>query len=387
MPEDSPIDLAKLDAWCGVRPGMTRAQVLETLQQQGVEAEEYGSDNLTATTDAWEMQFYFATDDSRRLRQLSIEEGEILWGGQRLVGVRLDEALRLLGSPATAVWQANDVIHEPFPEPGDAPIAPVTDEELLEEGTVWLPERGLGLVIGEGEVIGVAWRAPQDLPTQFAGPVTNAQRELSTRPDLESHLDAKRAARFKAEEKKDPLSSLRTLLTVATIAALAFVAKKGFEEMQLWNKAPTLTAKFVAIENVPMKQFRDFLPPELRWLFPRLKPVIVEAYRVEFTAPREELPQQATLEQGELYVPPREAGDEVPVVYLSGNPPRVKGLARARDSAFVDYMPWAIAIGAIWLLAQFALGLLPAALSVVPRIVRRLAPKSVVKDVDRPELR
>ena len=387
MPDDTLLDLAKLDAWCGMRPGMSRAQVLEALKARGVEAEEYGTDDLTAITDEWEMEFFFAKDGSERLRQLSIDGGEILWGGQPLLGIRLDDAWRLLGSPVTAVWQPGDATDTPFPEPPAAPVPPPTDEQLLEEGTVWLPERGLGLAIYAGEVIAVAWRATQDLPTQYAGPVTPAQRELSKRPDLESYLQEKRSERFKITVKKDPLSPMRTLVTLATIVALGLVGKKGFEEMKLWNQAPTLTARFVAVERVPMKQFRDFLPPALSWIFPRTKTVIVEAYRVEFTPPLEELPRQAVLERGELYVPPEKPGDEVPIVYLAGDPPRTKGLSRARDSAFIDYVPWAIAIGALWLIAQFAIGLLPAVFRVVPRLAKRLAPSGVFKDLDRPELR
>jgi len=93
------------------------------------------------------------------------------------------------------------------------------------------------------------------------------------------------------------------------------------------------------------------------------------------------------LERGELYVPPEKAGDEVPIVHVAGDPPRTKGLSRARDSAFLDYVPWAIAIGALWLLVQFALGLVPAVLRIVPRLAKRFAPSGVVKDSDRPELR
>ena len=366
---------------------MARAQVLAALQQHGVEAEAYGADNLTATQDEWEIEFYFATDGTERLRQLSVEGEAVFWNGQQMIGTRVDDTLRLVEAAGSAMWEANDVTGDPFPEPDAAPAKPVSDEELLEEGTIWLPERGLGLVICEGEVIAVAWRAPQDMPARFAGPVTEAQRQLSLRSDLESHLRTERMERHKVEEKKDPLSPLRTIVSLATIVALGLVAKKGFEEMRLWSQAPTLTAKFVAIEQAPLKQFRDFLPPALRWVIPRGKPVIADAYRVEFTAPREESPQQAVLERGELYVPPQQPGDEVPVAYLDGNPPRVKGLARARDSAFVDYVPWAIAIGAIWLVVQFALNLLPGLLRLVPGLIQRLVPSSVEKDPDRPELR
>jgi hypothetical protein len=50
-------------------------------------------------------------------------------------------------------------------------------------------------------------------------------------------------------------------------------------------------------------------------------------------------------------------------------------------------MPWAIAIGALWLIVHFAIGLLPALLRVAPRLIKRLVPSGGGQDPDRPELR
>jgi hypothetical protein len=333
------------------------------------------------------LEFSFTKDGAERLRQIAIDGEHILWNGQPLVGVRVDDAWRTIGSPANAVWEANDAMADPFPEMDGEPHNPRSDEELIEEGTVWLPDRGLGLVVCEGEVYGVVWRAIEDLPRHFAGPLTPAQRELSKRPDLEGHLRAKRSERYKLEAKKDPLSPVRTLVTIATVVALAWVGKLGFDESLVWSQAQTLQAKFIAEEQVPMKQFRDYLPPALRWVVPPGRPVIVEAYRVEYIAPMTEIIGQVVLERGELYVPPQNPGDEVPVAYVAGDPPRVKGLSRARDSAFVEYIPWAIAIGALWLIIHFALSFLPRVLRFAPKLIQRFAPTGVVKDPNRPELR
>lgn len=384
---DPSLDLAKLDSWCGVRPGMTRNEVQEIMRRRGIEVQEYGADSLTAVADDWEISFDFTTDGRERLRQMTVDGDAILWEGQPLIGLQLDDAWRLLGSPTNAVWQAADDQENTSAATDRDPATVLTDEELLDEGTMWLPERGLGLFIHQGEVLDVAWRAPQDLPARFDGPVTEAQRQLSKRPDLERHLDDWRSEQSKVEEKKDPLSLFRKSVTIIAIAALIMVGKKGFDEMRLWGDAPNLQAKFIAVENVPMKQFRDFLPPALRWLFPRGKPVMVEAYRVEFTTPEEVRPQQVVLDRGELYVPPENPGDEVPVAYVAGNPPRIKGLSRARDSAFVDYMPWAIAISLLWLAVHYLIGLLPAMFRIVPRLMKRMASSGVIQDPDRPELR
>ena len=381
MAEFIPLDLPALEDWQGVRPGMQRAEVVTAMEQRGFKTATSNDNNLTATTDAWELEFTFTKNGTERLRQIAIDGEEILWNGQPLIGVRLDDAWRTVGSPTNAVWEANDAMADPFPEIDGEPLNPRNDEELIGEGTVWLPDRGLGFVVCEGEVYGVVWRATADLPKHFAGPLTPTQRELSKRPDLEDHLRMKRAKRYKLEVKKDPLSAVRTLVTITTVAALAWVGKLGFEESLVWNQAQTLQAKLIAEEQVPMKQFRDYLPPALRWVVPPGKSVIVDAYRVEYIAPETEAIGQVVLERGELYVPPQDPGDEVPVAYVAGNPPRVKGLSRARDSAFVEYVPRAIAISALWLLIHFALSFLPSVLRFVPKLIHRFAPTGVVKDL------
>lgn len=385
MADNTSLDLARLDAWHGVRPGMTRTQVQEVMQQQGVETQKYGNDTLFATTDDWEMELEFTTDGADRLWQVTLSGDSILWNGQALADARLDDALRHMGSPASAVWQSNK--KDPSSTSYDAAEPPPTDEELLEDGTVWIPERALGLVVSQGEVFEVAWRDPRDLPARYGGPVSEVQRQLSQRDDLESHLQEKRTKLVETKLGKDPVAPFRTLLTVAAIAAIALTAKLGFEDMQRWNAAPTLPAKVVALEKHPMKQFRDFLPPALRWMFPALRNVIVDHYRVEFTVPGEELPRQALLERSEFYVTPDKPGEGVQVVFVAGDPPRTKGPFRARDSAFVDYTPWVIAIGALWLILFFGLGLAPAGFRIGRRLVKMLAPAGVVKDPDRPELR
>src|SRR5215213_1568876 len=115
MSDDPIFDLAKLDSCCGVRPGMSRAEVEEILKRQGVEAEEDSPHKLFAAGDEWELEFHFTSDGTQRLRQLSIDYGELLWNGQPLSELRVDKAWRLMGSPAAAAWQMGDRIGDPFP--------------------------------------------------------------------------------------------------------------------------------------------------------------------------------------------------------------------------------------------------------------------------------
>ena len=382
MPDPCVFDLAQPEAWCGFRPGMSRAEAMAGLQRLGAEVDGHGEENLAAQVHGREMEFWFATDGSERLRQLSVEAEEIHWNGQPLLDARVDDALRALEPHGPALWEPHDAIGLPFRAPSAAPQTPPTDEELLSEGTIWLPERGLGLVICEGAVIGVAWREARDLPAQFAGPVTEAQRALSRRPDLEDYLRGKQAAEIRVEQRKNPLRLLRGAVTVLAFVALAMIGRRGFEDTRLWAQAPALPGKLLAFERGPRKEFRDYLPPPFSKLIPAGKRVDTDLYRVEFLDPAG-VRREAVLEPAEFYVSPQEIGEEVQVIYAEGEPPRVHGPSRARDAAFIDYVPWAICVGALWLLAQILIGVLPRLLP----LLRGLVPKATVSDPERPELR
>ena len=161
------------------------------------------------------------------------------------------------------------------------------------------------------------------------------------------------------------------------------IAKLGFKEMQVWNTAPTLTGKFVSIERQPRKRFFDLAPEAIRKHLPDDPTRSRELYRVDYNDPQGRT-QSANLEPAEFYVPPREPGTEVDVVYVAGNPPRVKGPSRARDAAFIEYMPWAIAVGLFYLVIYAITAFLPRLLRVASKAV---APPGGAADPDRPEIR
>ena len=385
MPDQPLFDLAQPDAWFGFHPGMTRTEVLAGLEKRALGKDGDGEQNFSVTVDEVELEFWFATDGSARVRQISAEAAEIFWHGKNLLDERVDDALRTMEPHGPALWVAHDIVAFPFPEQKPAattPPAPPTDDELLERSTVWLPEHGLGLAIYEGVVMGVAWRGPQDFPTQFAGPVTAAQRELSRRPDLEEYLREKRIVQNHVERRRGPLDYVRGALTVATVVVVAMIARRGFHDTQMWAQAPVLPGKLLAFERGPKKEFREYLPPPLPRLIPAGRPVETDLYRVEFQDPAGAR-REAVLEPSEFYVPPREVGEEVQVIYAAGEPPRVHGPSRARDAAFIDYVPWVICVGVLWLAGHIFLSLLP---HLWP-LLRRLVPQATVSDPDRPELR
>jgi hypothetical protein len=299
------------------------------------------------------------------------------------VEVRLDEALRAMEPLGRSpMWATDDASDDPFGGGNRASTGPARDEQLLETGTVWLPDRGLGLVISEGGVIDLVWRETRDLPTQFAGPVTEAQRALSMRSDLSSYLRDQKDAQV-AATPKDPKAPLHTVLVLICIGLLTFVGYKGFQEMRLWNGAVQLAGKFVSKEAEPRKKYLDIAPEAVRKHMPDDPRRTREMYNVVYLDPTSRR-QSVKLEAAEFYVPPREEGEEVPLAYLDGDPPRVKGLSRASDAAFLEYFPWAIAVGIFYVVGLFSLRIVPLTWGTV---VEMLLASNQGRDRDRPELR
>jgi hypothetical protein len=184
-------------------------------------------------------------------------------------------------------------------------------------------------------------------------------------------------------EPKKRGGPLGTVLAWVCIAALVVIARKGFKEMQRWHSAPTLEGRFVSVEEVPRKKFLDLAPESVRQYMPDDPVRQREMFHIEYSDPTGRK-QVAMLEAAEFYVPPREAGEKVPIAYVDGDPPRVKGLSRANDAAFLEYVPWAIAVGVFYVVMQFVLGLVPRTWSTV---VELLLSSGTKRDSDRPELR
>lgn len=334
MPDLPLTDIAHPETWFGFRPGMTRAEVMEKAKDLAVEFVSDEDETGAVTVNEQELEFWFATDGAQRVRQIAMAES-IAWAGKPLTDARVDDALRAMEPLPDAVWEANDAMGYPFPPADPTPSLPSTDEQLLEEGTIWLPDRGIGLVISQARVMGAVWRGSQDLPTQFAGPVTDTQRQISRRTDVEEYLWEKRRARNRVKIATSPLGWLRRAWTLVIIVVLALVARTGFQDTRRWAAAPVLTGRLVGMERGQAKHFLEYLPPSVTRYVPQRiltgalfgKRPETDIYRVEFVDPSGRR-QAARLESAEFYVPPREAGEETQVIYLSGDPPRVKGPSR-----------------------------------------------------------
>lgn len=332
------LELSTGKAWLGLQPNMTRGEVMAVVAAAGVRTSDDDTNPAwLLLEDDWGIELTFETGGAQRLRQLSRDEGDLTWHGKPLMGEPLHEAWEVMQAETEgAGWSPEDAVADSIDSPSTSRQGPVSDEQLLSNGTLWLPKVGLGLIMYDGVVLEIACRRKEDLPS-LIGPVTTAQLSLSQSPDLDQILRKRlRPAAATPAFITTSWTPLQWLLAVAFWIAMGTVAKLGFDETRAWQQATVLDGKLTAFEPQPGKTKSM-------------------GYRVRYIDPYGKS-QQIVLEAADFYVAPREVGDEVQVSYVDGNPPKVKGPSRARDAAFLHYVPWAIAILLSYMVANMTAG-------------------------------
>jgi hypothetical protein len=295
--------------------------------------------NHLSLGNSWGMELVFengSVDASRAaLVQISVNEERYRWGTQKIIGQPLHRALRVLADVSTgASWRPEDAALQALEDLRPLKRGEWSNETLLTEGTVWLPAAGLALVMTEGAVSDLVWRRVSEVPREFIGPVTPEQLELSARSDLPEHLLAQTRQRQVARQPTPRRNALEGALAAVFILAMGWIAWHGWREMKVWQDAAILPGTLQGIEAPTTA-----------------KPL----YHVEYKDPTGRS-QTVTLERADFYVAPTGAGDSVEVVYVDSDPPRVKGLPRAKDSAFLTYLPWAIGVALAYTVLKLALG-------------------------------
>ncbi len=340
MAANDSIELSGLDRWQGLRPGMTRADACSVVEAAG---EKFVLDRASpdlVTISAWGIELRFEEGGGQELRQIGIENGDATWNGHALLDEPLYTALAAFGPLAQqAKWRLEDAFNSPFEDLRPVAAGNVSDEALLSDGTVWIPSAGVALTLYDGLVGEVIWRQPADVPKEFAGPVTEAQARLSMQPDWQNSVSRADSTFPNQQLSKPGWNAAQIALTVIFVAAMARIGWLGINESKAWNQALILNGRVVSIDPKPDRSGQVL-------------------FHVQFKDP-DGRKQAAILERADFYIEPRELGDEVTVYYVPGDPPRVKGPARARDAAFLHYMPRAAAIFAAYGITMAAAGWLP----------------------------
>jgi hypothetical protein len=338
QPAKKSIDLSSAETWNSLRPGMMRSEVVRALEAAGAEISEDDTDPewMLAMWDEGGFELFFAGEGEQPLRQIILDDEESLWGGQEIIGEPLHKALAVIGDAASgAGWRPECAADERFADLNPSTAGPFADESLLDEGTLWLPRRNLGLVMCSGMVNVVIWRRPEDFPRQLVGSVTEAQKQITARPDCEEYLRKRVSEISSAQTVSEKNSGAQNWLILAFLLVLALLGWQAFLEHERWQTAGRVLGKVTGIVETPGK-------------------LTSKAFRVSFPD-RQGVQHTVDLEPGEFYVAPTAVGEEVELAFVEGNPPRVMGLSRVRDAAFLRYVPWFIAAAAGYTILAIAL--------------------------------
>jgi hypothetical protein len=335
MSADSPpFELSALENWRGLRPGMTRTEVSAVLAAAGLDSS--AADEVEI--DDWSMEIVFGTGGEKTLRQISAQGPEYRWKGKTVTGIPLHEAMSAMGDAVRrASWRPEDASIYALEDLGPLAAKAYTDEALLREGTAWFPALRIGISVSYGTTGAIVWRAPRDVPAEFAGPITEAQLQISARPDASDYLEKNfisEHARSHSKTTKATKTADWVLIWVC-FAALVWVGTQGFLEKQRWRIAPIRVGTVLSIDG-PEKSAGDRI------------------FHVEYLDLMGR-GQVAAIRGSEFYVAQRQVGEQVQLRILDGAPPRVMGLAGAENAAFFHYLPWGLAVGGFYVVGQLVI--------------------------------
>jgi hypothetical protein len=317
---------------------MMRSEVVRIVESGGGEISEDDTDPewMLVMLEDGNFELLFAGEGEQPLRQFILDDETIVWRGQKIIGEPLHKVLSEIGGAAQgAGWRPECAAEERFADLNPPETGPFADESLLDEGTLWLPRRSLGLVMCGGLVNVVVWRRQEDFPRQLVGPVTEAQKEITARTDCEEFLRERVSEISAALTPREKTSGSQIVLILAFIGVLAWLGWQAFQEQQRWQTAGQVSGKVTEIVDTPGK-------------------LVSKVFRVSFTDPQGRQ-HTADLEPGEFYVTPTAVGEEVDLAFVDGNPPRVMGPSRVRDAAFMRYVPWFIAAAAAYAILSIAI--------------------------------
>ena len=301
-----------------IRLGDARQEVVRKLREARIDVEDDEEDRFLYVREM-DTELTFKTTSPQTLLEIVVEDERVRLGPLPVIGERLHKVVDLLKvADAETVWRAEADDDDQRPTDGNRPL--VTDEILLDGGTLWIPSLGLGLGMVRGEICTVCLRQPGESPRRGDGELTLSQRELSARKDLPTYLVRPRGGA--------PASWWQTVLTFALFGAFGLLVWQAIDYQRRWNAAPVVQGDVMDVQPPPPDPF----PTEY-----------TIAYRDQAGTAH-----QVVLKRADVYLAPK-VGENVEIRFLPESPDQPLGPARYRDIAVEKYVPIAIGILAIYL--------------------------------------
>lgn len=302
---------------------LAQSEVLRRLEEAEIEFDAEEGDREAFCPDM-DMVLTFSQTHPPVLLQIAVRDDQLHFGSHDVIGRKLHEITSLLQvREEETVWRTEEEPADSLPTTAPADLSPVSDEELLERGTLWIKPFGLGLRLWRGNIQEVILRIPQNSPAVGVAKLTAKQLELSQRADLSIHLQG--------ANRPTTRGWFRTLSGLICFGLIFGIVWLGMQYQRRWNDAPTVEAQVVAIRpNAPDQIATEF---DVRY------------------SDQNGVEHHATVGLADVIVP-KAVGDTVELRYLPDNPDQPLGLGRVHDAAFVKFFPWAIGVFAGYLVLQ-----------------------------------
>ncbi len=216
--------------------GMPRHELLQILKDRNHDTETLSRGNAVYVLEM-DTKLYFSDEPPFRLDLIDVSNELARFGSLRIMWDFPHNQFASIPSASTLWFDDLAQINRTFPE-STTPRNP-TDEQLLNSGTLWMKDLGVGFQLTRGAITTLYLCDPAHLPQIGYGEFTGAQRHLSEKMQLASFrkpitgtLPAARAFKI-------------SLMLIAMLV-LAFLGRRAWNEKKRWDNASEGSCPFCA---------------------------------------------------------------------------------------------------------------------------------------------
>lgn len=303
--------------------GTARHELFQTLRERNFETDEIELQESEFYITEMDTTLYFGVEHPHPLELIEVNDERARFGTLKVLGDYPHNIFGSVPDKGTLWFEDFSQITSGFTAP--TPERTATDESLLDSGTLWMTELGIGFTLTRGKITTLFLCDPSKLPGSGYGEFTGAQRHLSERLQIAS---------FKAAPTKShPLETgVKITLLLTAILVATFFGKQAWEEQKRWDNAPEVEADVVAVSPPPPEPFPS-------------------KYQVTYQDPSG-TKHELELEQSDVYGVPR-VGEKVTLRYLLESPQTVKAPAKVHDIAFERFVPYLLGTFAVYFVMHF----------------------------------
>jgi hypothetical protein len=305
--------------------GMPRDEILQILREKKLDSEPLAGSNAIYVLDM-DIKLYFRSEPPYQLNLIEVSNERVRFGTLKIMWDFPHNLFASIPSSGTLWFDDLAQINRVHPE-STTPRNPL-DEQLLDGGTLWMKDLGVGFELTRGKITTLYLCDPADLPQKGNGEFTGTQRHLSERMQLASFR--KPIARNLPAER-----AFKVCLLLIAMLVVAFLGRQAWEEKKRWDNAPEVEAEVASVWPPPPDPF----PSRSHITY---KDQLGKTHDVE-------------LENNHFFGTPQ-VGDKVTLRYLPDSPQTALGPVMFRDIAFDHFVPYILGTIGVYFVLHIASG-------------------------------